>query len=190
MSELWVAGVDEVGRGCLAGPVFAGAVILNPDFPFEGLKDSKKLTPRQRELWANKIQSHAIAWALGSASLEEIDRINILQATLLAMERAVKALPIKPHHILVDGNRLPAWDYSSEAIIRGDEKIPAISAASILAKVSRDAYMREMEQIYPGYGFEKHVGYGTLQHLKALQEKGPCALHRRSFSPIKKGLYY
>ena len=183
-----IAGVDEVGRGPLAGPVLAAAVILDPKRPIDGLADSKLLTSKKREVLAEIIKNNCITWALGSASVEEIDRINILQASLLAMKRAVDALNIKPHHIQVDGQFLPKVSYSAEGIVNGDRLIPAISAASILAKVARDKDMIAYDIIYPEYGFAKHKGYGTLQHLLALKQFGVTPIHRRSFAPVKRQL--
>lgn len=184
----FIAGLDEVGRGPLAGPVVAAAVILDPHNPIEGLADSKLLTSKTREVLANIIKNNCIAWALGSASVKEIDQINILQASLLAMRRAVNTLKIKPQHVQVDGQFLPRIDYSAEGIIDGDNLIPAISAASILAKVARDEKMTAYDVIYPEYGFAKHKGYGTLQHLLALQQFGITPIHRKSFAPVKKHL--
>ena len=184
--SLLIAGVDEVGRGPLAGPVVAAAVILDPSRPIEGLTDSKKLSEKQRERLFPIIQERALAWALGRAEVEEIDELNILHASLLAMQRAVVALPIAPTHALIDGNRCPVLPCTSEAIVKGDLKEPAISAASILAKVVRDREMVELEQRYPGYGFAIHAGYPTPAHLRALSELCPCEVHRRSFGPVKK----
>ncbi len=180
-----IAGVDEVGRGPLAGPVLAAAVILNPDVPIAGLKDSKKLSAAKREHLSELIWEHALAVALGRAEVEEIDRLNILQASLLAMHRAVSALKLQPSLVLVDGNRCPKWSYRSRAIIGGDNCIPEISAASIVAKVARDAEMLVYHEQFPGYGFDRHKGYGTALHLHALQTQGYCSIHRKSFSPIK-----
>jgi ribonuclease HII len=180
-----IAGVDEVGRGPLAGPVVAAAVILDPDRPVEGLDDSKKLTERRRENLAVLIRENALAWAVARAEVEEIDRINILQASLLAMRRAVLALDPGAEHALIDGNQCPRLPCSSEPVVGGDGTIPAISAASILAKVARDAEMVEWEAEYPGYGFASHKGYGTRQHLEALRKLGPTPLHRRSFAPVR-----
>ena len=180
-----VAGVDEVGRGCVAGDVFAAAVILDNNKPIEGLKDSKKLSAKQREHLNSIIQDKAQAFAIATASIAEIDSMNILQASLLAMHRAVDALASKVDLVLVDGNRLPAWDYCSRAIIGGDDSVETIAASSIIAKVARDQYMMEMSVQFPDYGFEKHKGYLTKQHRKALKKMGYCALHRRSFEPIK-----
>lgn len=180
-----IAGVDEVGRGPLAGPVVAAAVILDPVRPIQGLADSKQLTRMQRETLFKVIQQNCIAWAIGRAEVEEIDTVNILQASLFAMQRAVEALSVKPKHVLVDGNRCPTLCYSVEAIVKGDQTIAAISAASIIAKVIRDHEMVCYESQYPGYGFAAHKGYGTKQHLLALQKLGITPLHRRSFSPVR-----
>ncbi|BBB15338.1 ribonuclease HII [Candidatus Rickettsiella viridis] len=179
-----IAGVDEVGRGPLAGPVIAGAVILDPKHKIEGLADSKLLTAKRREYLVSKIKEYASAWSIGRAEVEEIDRINILQASLLAMQRAVLALTVLPSLVLVDGNRCPKLNCPSQAIIKGDQKIAEISAASILAKVYRDAEMCSLDTVYPDYGFAKHKGYGTAQHLQALKERGPLPIHRRSFAPV------
>jgi ribonuclease HII len=184
-SEL-IVGVDEVGRGPIAGPVVAAAVILDPNHPIEGLNDSKKLSEKKRDLLAPIIKEHALAWALGRAEVDEIDEINILQASLLAMKRAVEALAIQPSHALVDGNKAPDLACTVTTIIKGDEKEPAIAAASILAKVSRDQEMVEFEDVYPGYGLAKHKGYPTKQHLQALDDLGITPIHRRSFGPVKK----
>ncbi len=185
-SKIMIAGVDEVGRGPLAGPVVAAAVILDPLNPIEGLTDSKALTEKKREKFDVIIKEKALAWALGRAEVEEIDAINILQASLLAMQRAIEALAIKPEHVLVDGNRLPVLPCSGEAIIKGDLTVPAISAASIIAKVARDEEMRKMDEVFPGYGLAKHKGYPTKAHISALAELGVTAQHRRSFGPVKK----
>ncbi|MEA3242809.1 MAG: ribonuclease HII [Pseudomonadota bacterium] len=181
-----LAGVDEVGRGPLAGPVVAAAVILDPDRPVEGLKDSKKLSERRREYLAELIRERALAWSLGRAEVHEIDRINILQASLLAMQRAVAALSLAPELVLVDGNRCPRLDYPSQAVVRGDALVPAISAASIIAKVSRDREMVELDSRYPGYGLAKHKGYPSKAHLAALQTLGVTAVHRRSYAPVRR----
>lgn len=180
-----LAGVDEVGRGPLAGDVVTAAVILDPNKPIDGLADSKKLSEKRREALSEQVCSQALAWSIGRATVAEIDQLNILQATLLAMKRAVDGLPIQPEYVVVDGNRLPRWDYASESIVQGDGTVPAISAASILAKVTRDREMVQAEQTYPGYGFAAHKGYGTKQHRQAIGELGPCGIHRRSFEPIK-----
>jgi ribonuclease HII len=181
-----IAGVDEVGRGPLAGPVVAAAVILDPIQPITDLADSKQLTERQRERLAGQIRQQALAWALGRAEVAEIDRINILQASLLAMQRAVEALRLIPHKALVDGNRLPRLSCDAEAIVGGDNKVAAISAASIIAKVARDREMVELEAVYPGYGLAKHKGYPTKQHLQALHSLGVTPIHRRSFAPVRR----
>jgi ribonuclease HII len=181
-----IAGVDEVGRGPLAGPVIAAAVILNPDSPIEGLADSKKLTEKRREAMELKIKESALAWSLGRAEVEEIDRLNILQASLLAMKRAVESLNISPNHALVDGNRCPDLACSVEAIVGGDSSEPVISAASIIAKVARDREMVELDLKYPGYGLAKHKGYPTKVHIEALQQLGVTDIHRRSFGPVKR----
>ncbi len=178
------AGIDEAGRGPLAGPVIAAAVILNPKKKIKGLTDSKLLTHKRREVLAEKIKESALAWAVGRADVLEIDSINILQATLVAMQRAIAALSILPEHALVDGNCCPKLLCTTTAIIKGDLLIPAISAASIIAKVTRDAEMIEMDNLFPGYGFANHKGYGTDKHLRALRELGVCQIHRRSFTPV------
>jgi len=183
-----IAGVDEVGRGPLAGPVVTAAVILDPSKPIIGLNDSKKLTEKARARLAIEIKEKALAWSFGRAEVEEIDDINILQATMLAMQRAVAALVIKPTRVLVDGNRTPDFGIPAEAIIKGDGKIAEISAASIIAKVCRDTEMSDMDNIYPGYDFYKHKGYGTKIHLSALEKLGVCHIHRKSFAPVKKQL--
>ena len=183
-----VAGVDEAGRGPLAGPVVAAAVILDDLTPSAGLADSKTLSPRQRERLSAEIHARALCFSVAQASVEEIDRLNILQATLLAMRRAVMGLRLKPHKVLVDGNRLPTLDIVAEAVVQGDRKVPAISAASILAKVARDRWCLEVDAEYPAYGFAAHKGYGTAQHLLALQTHGATPWHRRSFSPVARVL--
>lgn len=180
-----LAGVDEVGRGPLAGDVVAAAVILDPAKQIDGLADSKKLSERQREMLYVEICAGATSWAVARASVAEIDSLNILQASLLAMRRAVEQLHIQPEHVLVDGNKLPRWSYSSEAIIQGDDKVKAISAASIIAKVTRDREMVQFDAQYPGYGFAGHKGYGTREHLAALQKLGATPIHRRSFAPVR-----
>jgi ribonuclease HII len=180
-----IAGVDEVGRGPLAGPVIAAAVILDATHPISGLADSKTLTARRRESLATIIRQHALAYAFGRAEVEEIDTINILQASLLAMQRAVARLPIKPQRVLVDGKQCPTLECEVKAIVKGDKLIPAISAASILAKVARDQEMRVWDEIYPGYGFAKHKGYPTKQHKQALSLLGVTPIHRRSFAPVR-----
>ena len=183
-----VAGVDEAGRGPLAGPVVAAAVILDDLKPIPGLADSKTLSERQRERLSEAIHARALCFSVAHASVEEIDQLNILQATLLAMRRAVMGLRLKPHKVLVDGNRLPTLDIMAEAVVQGDRKVPAISAASILAKVARDRWCLEIDAEYPLYGFAAHKGYGTAQHLAALQRHGATPWHRRSFSPVAKVL--
>ncbi len=183
-----IAGVDEAGRGPLAGPVAAAAVILAPSRPIRGLKDSKLLTPLQREALATEIRVIALAWAVGWADHAEIDRLNILQASLLAMQRAILALGVTPEKVLVDGNHCPSLACPAEAIVKGDSKIASISAASILAKVERDAMMRRYDREFPMYGFSIHKGYPTPAHLDALANHGACAIHRSSFSPVKRWL--
>ncbi len=183
-----VAGVDEAGRGPLAGPVVAAAVILDDLRPIKGLADSKKLTARTRERLYDEIRAHALCCSIAEASVEEIDRLNILQATLLAMQRAVQGLRLKPIKVLVDGNRLPVLDVMSEAIVQGDAKVPAISAASILAKVHRDRWCQDIDAHFPEYGFAGHKGYGTAAHLQALQTHGVTPWHRRSFAPVAQAL--
>lgn len=183
-----VAGVDEAGRGPLAGPVVAAAVILDELQPIAGLADSKALTPARRERLFDEIRAKALCCSIAQASVEEIDRLNILQATMLAMRRAVQGLRLKPRLALVDGNRLPALDIPAEAIVKGDAKVAAISAASILAKVTRDRWCAELHDQYPQYGFAGHKGYGTAEHLAALQAHGACPQHRRSFAPVARAL--
>ena len=180
-----IAGVDEVGRGPLAGPVVASAVILDPARPIEGLADSKVLTSKKREILSEIIKANCIAWAIGYATVEEIDSMNILQASLLAMERAINTLSITPNHVQVDGQFSPKVNYSVETIISGDSLIPVISAASIVAKVARDRDMIDYDRVYPEYGFAKHKGYGTAQHLLALKQFGVTPIHRRSFAPVR-----
>lgn len=180
-----LAGVDEVGRGPLAGDVVAAAVILDPARPIPGLRDSKKLSPARREALAEQICEQALAWAIARASVAEIDALNILQASLLAMQRAVQTLDPQPDWVLVDGNRLPRWNYRSEAVIGGDDRVPAIAAASILAKVQRDRELVALDAQYPGYGFAAHKGYPTAAHLQALRALGVTPVHRRSFAPVK-----
>ena len=183
-----LAGVDEAGRGPLAGPVVAAAVILDERAPIAGLADSKKLTARRREHLFDEIRAKALCCSVAQASVEEIDRLNILQATLLAMQRAVAGLRLTPQRVLIDGNRLPRLDVLAEAVVGGDATVPAISAASILAKVTRDRLLVDLAERYPGYGFERHKGYGTADHLRALRELGPLAEHRRSFAPVAQAL--
>lgn len=180
-----VAGVDEAGRGPLAGPVVAAAVMLDPRVPIDGLRDSKQLTARARERLAELIREHAYAWSVGRADAGDIDRINILQATLLAMARAVAGLSTNPHHVMVDGLHCPRLSCSVEAVVGGDGRFPSISAASILAKVTRDAEMVELDYRYPQYGFRRHKGYPTREHRDALRQHGPCPYHRRSFAPVR-----
>ena len=179
-----VAGVDEAGRGPLAGPVVAAAVILDDLKPIVGLNDSKKLTEKRREKLYDEILAKALCCSIAEASVQEIDTLNILQATLLAMRRAVDGLRLKPVKVLVDGNRLPVLDVRAEAIVQGDALVPAISAASILAKVHRDRMCAQLHAQYPQYGFDRHKGYGTAEHLQALAEHGPSPWHRRRFSPV------
>jgi ribonuclease HII len=179
-----VAGVDEAGRGPLAGPVVAAAVILDDTQPIAGLADSKKLSAARRERLFDDIRARALCCSVAMASVEEIDRLNILQATLLAMRRAVEGLRLKPRLVLVDGNRLPVLDVRAEAIVQGDAKVQSISAASILAKVTRDRGLQALHDQYPHYGFDQHKGYGTAQHVEALRRLGPCPEHRRSFAPV------
>ncbi len=185
-SFVHVAGVDEVGRGPLAGPVVAAAVILDPEHPIEGLADSKKLSEKRRETLDLEIRERAFCWALGRAEAEEIDRINILQASLLAMQRAVAALSTQPGLALVDGNRAPQLACRVRTIVGGDASEPAISAASIIAKVARDREMVELDARYPGYGLAKHKGYPTKQHLQGLELLGVTPIHRRTFAPVKR----
>jgi ribonuclease HII len=181
-----IAGVDEVGRGPLAGPVIAAAVILDETKPIEGLADSKVLSATRREELAHLIRKRALCWALGRAEVGEIDRLNILRASLLAMKRAVEALSLSPDLVLVDGNQAPEFGYPVQTIIRGDASVPAISAASILAKVARDAEMCLLDSCFPGYGFSQHKGYPTPAHLDALAKQGVSVIHRRSFAPVRK----
>jgi ribonuclease HII len=185
MLEALVCGVDEAGRGPLAGPVYAAAVILDPALSIEGLADSKKLTPRQRRTLAPEIRSRAVAWSVASASVEEIDALNILQASLLAMRRAVEALAVTPHEVLVDGLHRPRLSVPVQAIVRGDATVAVIAAASILAKVTRDEEMLALHRQHPQYGFDRHKGYPTSAHLAALREHGVCPAHRRSFAPVR-----
>ncbi len=182
------AGVDEVGRGPLAGPVVAAAVILRPNAWPVGLKDSKRLTARRREVLAQEIRAQAWCWALGRAEVSEIDDLNILRASHLAMQRAVAGLSLRPEFLLVDGNLLPSFAIPAVAVIKGDDRVPEISAASIIAKVARDAEMVRVARDYPGYGLEKHKGYPTAEHLAALRRLGPCPLHRCSFAPIREAV--
>ena len=181
-----IAGVDEVGRGPLAGPVVAAAVILAPQHPIAGLDDSKKLSPARRESLDREIRAKALAWSMGRAEVEEIDALNILQASLLAMRRAVEALHLRPDQVLVDGNRCPRLDIPVQAIVGGDSRVAAISAASILAKVARDREMLDWEARFPGYGLARHKGYPTRDHLEALHKLGVSPIHRRSFGPVRR----
>lgn len=184
-----IAGVDEAGRGPLAGPVVAAAVILHPDSPIAGLADSKVLSARQRERLADLIRERALCWAIGTATVAEIDRLNVLRAALLAMARAVAVLATPPERVLVDGHQLPRdLPCPAAAIVKGDRTVACISAASILAKVHRDALLVELEAIYPGYGFDQHKGYGTPAHLRALARLGATPAHRRSFAPVRRVL--
>jgi ribonuclease HII len=183
-----IAGVDEAGRGPLAGPVVAAAVILDELNPIKGLADSKKLTALRREALYDEIQAKALCCSIALATVEEIDRLNILQATMLAMKRAVEGLRLKPHKVLVDGNRLPSLHILAEAIVKGDALVPAISAASILAKVYRDRWCADYHLQFPQYGFATHKGYGTAAHLVALKEHGACPQHRKSFAPVARVL--
>lgn len=180
-----ICGVDEVGRGPLCGAVVAAAVILDPARPIAGINDSKKLTARKREQLALQIREHALAWAIAEASVEEIDRLNILHASMLAMQRAVEALRITPDLVRVDGNRCPQLDLPCEALVGGDALDASIGAASILAKTERDRQLIELDRVYPAYGFAKHKGYPTVQHLAALREHGVLDCHRRSFGPVR-----
>ncbi|MCK9194831.1 MAG: ribonuclease HII [Nevskia sp.] len=182
-ADVRIAGIDEVGRGCLAGPVYAAAVILPPDHGLIGLRDSKRLSAAQRERLATQIRATGFDYAIGIATVAEIDAVNILQATLLAMQRAVAALRQAPTQCLIDGNRGPQLDYPTQTIIGGDDSVEAIMAASIIAKVARDAELSRLDQQYPGYGMAQHKGYGTPLHLAALQRLGPAPIHRLSFAP-------
>lgn len=180
-----LAGCDEVGRGPLAGDVVAAAVILDPENPIEGLDDSKKLTEKKRELLFDEIKRKAKSWCVARASVAEIDSINILQASLLAMTRAVQGLHIQPEYVLVDGNKIPKWNYTAEAVVKGDSRVAAISAASILAKVVRDREMIELDKQYPGYGLADHKGYPTKVHMDALDKLGITPIHRTSYAPVR-----
>lgn len=180
-----VAGVDEVGRGPLCGPVVTAAVILDPLRPIQGLNDSKKLSEARREALFDEIQEKALAWCIACAEVEEIDRLNILHATMLAMQRAVEGLSVVPRLALIDGNRCPVLAVPSAAVVQGDASVPAIAAASILAKVSRDREMQALDLVYPGYGLAGHKGYPTPAHLQALESLGPTPIHRRSFAPVR-----
>jgi ribonuclease HII len=184
-SALLICGVDEAGRGPLAGPVYAAAVILDDKHPIAGLADSKKLSEKKRDALAIEIRKHAAAWAIATASAAEIDEINILRASLLAMKRAVEALTLRPHEVLVDGLYCPDTGLPSRAIVKGDSSVAAISAASILAKTARDSAMLQLHEVYPQYGFAEHKGYPTASHLAALKLHGVSAEHRRSFRPVR-----
>jgi len=186
ISQQLIAGVDEAGRGPLAGPVIAAAVILDATKPIEGLADSKVLSAARREELAALIRERSLCWALGRAEVEEIDSLNILRASLLAMQRAVTALSLPPELALVDGNQAPELDCPVRTVVRGDATVPAISAASILAKVARDAEMNELDGRFPGYGFSQHKGYPTPAHLTSLEKLGVSSIHRRSFAPVRK----
>ncbi|MFA0810000.1 ribonuclease HII [Microbulbifer epialgicus] len=181
-----LAGVDEVGRGPLAGDVVAAAVILDPARPIEGLADSKKLSEKKRELLFDEICENAQSYSIARATVQEIDQVNILQASLLAMGRAVKQLSVQPEFVLVDGNKKPEWSYPCDTVVKGDSRVAAIAAASILAKVTRDREMLELDAEYPGYGLAGHKGYPTKAHIRALQELGPSSIHRVSFAPVKR----
>jgi ribonuclease HII len=185
VGPLGLCGVDEAGRGPLAGPVTAAAVMLDPGRPIDGLRDSKKLSAAARERLADAIRECAAAWCVAEASVAEIDQLNILQATMLAMQRAVAGLGRAPDDVWVDGNRCPDWAWRSQAVVKGDDKVAAIAAASILAKTARDQYMYRLHDDYPVYGFSQHMGYGTAAHLAALKAHGACPQHRRSFAPVK-----
>ena len=185
VGPLGLCGVDEAGRGPLAGPVVAAAVMLDPQRPIDGLRDSKKLSAAKRERLADEVRRHAVAWCVAEASVAEIDRLNILHATLLAMQRAVAGLGRAPDDVWVDGNRCPDWAWRSQAVVKGDDKVAAIAAASILAKTARDQFMCSLHDDYPAYGFARHMGYGTAAHLAALKAHGACPQHRRSFAPVK-----
>lgn len=185
VGPLGLCGVDEAGRGPLAGPVMAAAVMLDPGQSIAGLRDSKKLSAAARGRLADEIRQRAAAWCVAEASVEEIDRLNILQATLLAMQRAVAGLARAPDDVWVDGNRCPDWPWRSQAVVKGDDRVAAIAAASILAKTVRDQYMCRLHEDFPAYGFASHMGYGTAAHLAALKAHGACPQHRRSFAPVK-----
>jgi ribonuclease HII len=186
--ERHICGVDEAGRGPIAGPVFAAAVILDPRRPIAGLKDSKLLSPLRREALALAIREAALSWSVASASVEEIDRLNILQASLLAMRRAVECLSVEPQEAWVDGNRCPALACGARAVVGGDRRVPEISAASILAKTARDAEMLRLHEQFPHYGLDRHKGYPTRDHLAMLARHGACEIHRRSFTPVQRRL--
>tara|TARA_B110000196_G_scaffold164732_1_gene141656 strand:- start:134 stop:724 length:591 start_codon:yes stop_codon:yes gene_type:complete len=187
--NLLLAGVDEVGRGPLAGDVIAAAVILDPKVTILGLADSKKISEKNRKKLAIDVKDKSLCWSIARSTIEEIDLYNILEATMMAMKRAVDGLKIIPEHVLVDGNRLPSWHYSSESIVNGDDNVSSISAASIIAKVYRDKEMCELDNLYPGYDFFSHKGYGTKKHLEAIKRLGPSAVHRKSFEPVKSMIF-
>lgn len=180
-----LAGTDEAGRGPLAGDLYAAAVILDPEQPIEGLADSKKLSEARRNNLYEDICEKSLCWSIAIASVEEVDRLNVLQASMLAMKRATQALDPQPEYVAVDGNRLPQWRYESVALVKGDSRVAEISAASILAKVARDRHMQEMHQKFPDYGFDKHKGYPTKHHLDMLRRLGSCEIHRQSYQPVK-----
>lgn len=184
----FIAGVDEVGRGPLVGDVVTAAVILDPSQPIEGLNDSKKLSEKKRTLLEEEIKQKALAWAIGRADPSEIDELNILHATMLAMKRAVAHLPIQPEFVFIDGNRCPDLPMQSQAVVKGDSLVPEISAASILAKVARDKEMEQLDEVYPEFGFAKHKGYPTKLHFEMLAKFGPTPQHRKSFKPVQKAL--
>ncbi len=188
VGPLGLCGVDEAGRGPLAGPVTAAAVMLDPAQPIDGLRDSKKLSAAARERLAAAIRERAAAWCVAEASVAEIDQLNILQATMLAMQRAVAGLGRAPDEVWVDGNHCPRWPWRSQAVVKGDDKVAAIAAASILAKTVRDQFMIRLHEEFPVYGFARHMGYGTAAHLDALKAHGACPQHRRSFAPVKRVL--
>ncbi len=179
-----LAGTDEAGRGPLAGDLYAAAVILDPENPVDGLADSKKLSESKREALYDLICEKALAWNISTASVAEVDKLNVLHASMLAMKRAVTALEPNPEYVVVDGNRLPQWHYASQALVKGDSRVAEISAASILAKVARDRYMQEMHKKFPRYGFDQHKGYPTSQHLDMLKQFGSCEIHRQSYRPV------
>ena len=182
------AGVDEAGRGALAGPVVSAAVVLGPETKIEGLTDSKKLNRATRERLATEIKKRCVCWSIGSSSVEEIDQLNILQSTMLSMKRAIESLSVRPSRVLIDGNRIPLINIPAQAIVKGDLHVAEISAASVLAKVTRDAIMFEYATKFPEYGFERHVGYGTALHLESLRNYGATPLHRTTFSPVRKAI--
>jgi ribonuclease HII len=186
MEQTLICGVDEVGRGAGAGEIYCAAVILDPQAPISGITDSKKLSAKKREFLAREIREKAVAWCIATASLQEIIDLNVLYATMLAMQRAVEGLPIQADKIFIDGNQAPQLNGAVETVIKGDLKIPEIGAASIIAKVARDQKMVELHESYPEYGFDKHKGYLTKQHLDALQQHGPCEIHRVTYAPIRK----